>query len=631
MLDKDDAKRLVQALQANRVVLFLGAGASLDAVARNGESFPHGRRLCEELWDYLEYSGPFDNTDLQTLFEAALKHKKGHVALDAFLKERLLSSSVPDWYNALAHYFWYRIYGTNVDDIVETVYARQSRKLDVAVGGADDYSERNQLLASVQYVKLNGCLVRGTAKDVTFSTRQFARRTTDHDVWYDHFVRDYATHPSVLVGTELNEPIFWQYVAAREKKGQDTKQNRPGSFLVCPKISPAKVDALRDMGIVPVEATGKDFFEWLATVASPPHERRAVLEAVDPLLSKQLFSPVVQGASGPRRRDFEEFYRAFRLVEDGARPDQSHRRKMFLLGAAPRWQDFVHDLDAVREINATAKDLVLTLVHENETLDLVPITGSAGSGKSTLLMRTALSVQSAGVPCYYTSGEWLPKDHVIANVIDSLGQRVVLWVDDADNLLGELSPLLRKLATCDIPPVVVLSARTNRYDRYAGPLESESTASEISIPNLTEPDIENLLGVLEKNNALGELRGLAPAQRHQRFADQADRQILVAMREATLGGGFNEIIKNEFAQLEDDEAQSLYLCAGLTTASGFGITEGQLIACAEVEPNRAMEIVGRALKNIVIPDASGQYRLRHRVIAEFMVDVEFPRFLGQVQ
>jgi SIR2-like domain len=241
-IDDVTSERLVSAIRLNRVVLFLGSGFSRTAQNRSHRDMPDGRGLAKALWGYLEYKEPYDGSDLQTVFSAAMNSAKGHKALTSFLEEQLLCTSIPSWYDTLSHIFWYRIYTTNIDDLVEQVFGRSNRvaNLDRVVATVDDYRERDQFLYAVQYVKLHGTLP-GPLKDITFSWRQYGQRLGTHDPWYDHFVRDYCTRMTVLIGTELNEPWFWQHIESRDRRTPGQSEHRPDAFLVCPTISPAKV------------------------------------------------------------------------------------------------------------------------------------------------------------------------------------------------------------------------------------------------------------------------------------------------------------------------------------------------------------------------------------------------------
>src|SRR5437870_1494648 len=87
--------------------------------------------------------------------------------------------------------------------------ANATNKLKVLNAINDDFTERDQFLSTLQYVKLNGT-IPGEPRDVTFSVQQYANRMNQKEPWYDHFVRDYATHPTIFVGSSLNEPLLFQ-------------------------------------------------------------------------------------------------------------------------------------------------------------------------------------------------------------------------------------------------------------------------------------------------------------------------------------------------------------------------------------------------------------------------------------
>ncbi|MEE9245770.1 MAG: hypothetical protein V3U63_06165 [Gemmatimonadota bacterium] len=128
--------------------------------------------------------------------------------------------------------------------------------------------------------------------------------------------------------------------------------------------------------------------------------------------------------------------------------------------------------------------------------------------------------------------------------------------------------------------------------------------------------------MLDENRLLGHLRGLNQEQRVREFEIRAGKQLLVAMREATSGVGFDEIIKDEFESLLTTEVKLLYLCTALATDAGYRITEQQFVACAEEAPAKALHALRRNLVGIVIPTGPRQdlLLLRHRLIAQFVLD-----------
>ena len=112
-------------------------------------------------------------------------------------------------------------------------------------------------------------------------------------------------------------------------------------------------------------------------------------------------------------------------------------------------------------------------------------------------------------------------------------------------------------------------------------MSRQSKNTELTI--LTRPEVLGIISVLEKNGLLGKLQGMTNDQRVHEFEarEHAGKQLLVAMREATKGSGFDTIIKDEFDALQEHGIKLLYLLIALATgrwlqikssASSQGIT-----------------------------------------------------------
>jgi hypothetical protein len=311
------------------------------------------------------------------------------------------------------------------------------------------------------------------------------------------------------------------------------------------------------------------------------------------------------------------------------RAEKATYRSNYLLGNTPRWEDILNDLDAPRSISPEIFERITGLHSTTPQIQLVAILGSAGSGKSTILRRVGLSLAQAGVPVFLTNSEELPRPNSIARALDAIPGRVVLLFDNSEGALGFLPAIVRELRGCERPPILAVAARTNDFDRKVGRIDDGCGITEFHVPNLDEEEILAVLHVLERHHLLGRLRGMKKEARVHEFQVRAGRQILVAMREATTGRGFDEILRDEFAKLPSDEARILYLCTALATDSGYRIRKDELVGCATVRPAEALYLLDRSLRDIVLPTgvAGDLLLLRHRRIAEFMVDEAAPRDL----
>jgi hypothetical protein len=376
------------------------------------------------------------------------------------------------------------------------------------------------------------------------------------------------------------------------------------------------------MNVIGLRATAEEFFTWLQQkIKELPIREHTLIDSRPEL--RIAFEQTRGTATKKEIQRMERFYEAIHPVRLPS-PSSSHR-KLYLLGSSPDWQDFAHNLDAPRDINQFLAETVRDTYGKSPPCPIA-LLGSAGCGKSTIIRRVALTIAAEGSPVFFSEEDVLPKPEDAASVFNELDRRAILFLDNADLVLKWCAALLQR---CDEEkrPLLILSARTNRYDRYCAEIRSITDVTEIAVPNLSSADIEALIQVLEKNNLLGHLRGMSDRDRRVEFEKRAEKQILVAMREATEGRGFDQIIESEFAELTPFEAKVLYLCAAIATTARSHLTVEQLLSCSEVNRSEALELVNRNLRDIVIrlEEDPRSMRLRHAVIADLMTEKRAPR------
>lgn len=626
MFERGDEQYLIRALNRNQVNLFLGAGFSTLAKNRLGKYLPTGSQFAESLWGFLGYKSPYDpSSSLAELYEALLASGKPLDVISAFLADHLLGVDVPPEYEEIIKVFWSRIYTTNIDNLLETVYSRVgSPRLDVRSFPKDELPDRDVTLDKIQAVYLHGHLPC-SPHDVTFSISQFARRATPYDHLYDHFVRDYATKTTIFVGTALNEPLLWQYIEIRKAKRAELHEERPKSFLICPSVTEPKRQLLRAMNVVPVIGSTKDFLDWLGRKSADLADKDDVLKVTIPGLVELLAS----ARSGQERdlRAVKEFGHLFHSVPtemEASRRDRS----LYLLGASPKWEDLLSNKDAPRDITPSIQEAIESLLlTEPSTSAMFSLLGSAGSGKSTVLRRLAIQLARAGHSCFLTNSEELARPDDIARALASIGKKAVLLFDNAETVLPALPRLLEAIRKLEIPPICVVASRVNEFERVSPKIPNEVKTREFLLPHLSRTEIRAVLTVLERENLLGQLSGMSQDQRIAEFESKANQQLLVAMREATSGRGFNDIIIDEYNTLVPQEAQNLYLCVALATASGYRLTLQEFVGCSRLPAADTLSILQRNLRDIVLRTGVNDdlLMLRHRRIAEHMIDRAAPR------
>ena len=508
--------------------------------------------------------------------------------------------------------------------MVERTYRRPEAKmsLDVIDGTTADYKDRDQFLTKLQFVKLNGTNLEAP-EQLTFSFRQYARRSSENPTWYDHFVRDYSTYPVVFLGSQLDEPLFWQAVESRGKRFGG-KERRSKSYVVTPRIDEVTRRKFNALHLVPIEATAEAFLTEVAA-GDDLLSREQILGYLHPELSLSLKTTGNGVTLG--NNSLQEFFSAFRLIR---RPDRLiSTRKDFLLGTKPDWQSIFSNLDAHRECADLLHHEVQQRLNADHPSGIV-VSGSAGSGKSTILMRAAADLAATGTQVFFLDQFQGLAPYHVAPALAAAADRFVVFVDDASNHLSLISAFVEANRVMPRRMVLVAAERSNRRGRVLQRLSELSDDCHLfEMPNLSDRDIDSLIDKLGENNLLGKLAGKTRNEQRYEFAFRAEKQLLVAMREATKGEDFDLIILNEFESIESDEAKIAYLSICLGTSFGAQISLEQFISFTDLFPNEALLLLDSELKEIVIRREPYQRSLhaRHRVIADALLDELAPRAL----
>jgi hypothetical protein len=151
---------LVQAVTAQRCVLFLGAGASMEALDSAGKHPPSGAQLRAIIGQHF-YGKPMDGYDLMSLSEIAIQ---AHGQANVFeLVKRTLEPFEPSAAHKLLPAFrWRAIATTNYDLLVDKAYSHDRKRLQTPVPFIKDNEPVEERLFQAEhplsYLKLHGCL-----------------------------------------------------------------------------------------------------------------------------------------------------------------------------------------------------------------------------------------------------------------------------------------------------------------------------------------------------------------------------------------------------------------------------------------------------------------------------------------
>ncbi len=121
----------------DRLIVFLGAGASIGAVNRLNQKLPGAYELRNALWEAYKHEGPapFDPAELKLMSlehaSAIIETKVGRAELSKFLEESF-DCDKPLWNHVALPYLEPKaVFTTNYDELVEKGYKSHSGVIDV--------------------------------------------------------------------------------------------------------------------------------------------------------------------------------------------------------------------------------------------------------------------------------------------------------------------------------------------------------------------------------------------------------------------------------------------------------------------------------------------------------------------
>ena len=228
---------------------------------------------------------------------------------------------------------------------------------------------------------------------------------------------------------------------------------------------------------------------------------------------------------------------------------------------------------------------------------------------------------------YATNGAGL-RIEPVSEIHRLTGDRVFLFVDHVALVRNELRELLSEANRRKIPISVVGAERDNEWNIYCEQLESFVSA-EFPVNYLSEKEIRKLLEFLEQHNALGVLKDVAKEERVRNFVETAERQLLVALHELTLGVPFEDIVVDEFRRIEPAAARHMYLDICALHQFGAPVRAGLVSRCSGIVFDEFKLRLMRPLEKVVhvVRDPHSKdvhYRSRHPHVAEIVFNGILP-------
>ncbi|MFK4047511.1 P-loop NTPase [Roseomonas mucosa] len=621
-----------QSLQNKRVVMFLGAGASMEARGPSGNKPPSADGLREILAK--EFFGQkMDGYDLMSVADMAIStHGQGIVfeKIRAVLEPFKPSAA----HKLLPRFHWQQLVTTNYDLLIEQAYAEATQRVQNVVPfvkNIEPVEERKRNTdRPVSLLKLHGCLshLHDEAVPLILSHEHYALHDRHRYRLFDR-VKDLA-HESTIVfcGYRLGDSHIRKIVHELQKEGV----RRPMWYMITPTAIDAEIAYWAGQNVQVIRGT---FGQFMAALDRSVPEMWRALEPGAGLVDLPI-QRHFRTRSDPSLPLRTALGRDLRYIHAGMPVAQQDAGK-FYEGYDTGWGAVVHGLDIQRRI---VDDLLLEAISDEDgsaPVRLHLLRGPAGSGKSVALKRAAwnAATQLEQLVLWLEDGGLLGSD-ILAELHDLTGKRIVLFVDRAAERWTAIADLLAYAQRKGMLLSVIAAERDNEWNVYGHKIGDGVAPSELRIGQLSTPEIEKLIGLLKVHGALGILQDASFEEQVEAFSNKADRQLLVALHEATRGLPFQEIIFDEYESVVPERARRLYLDICTLHQFGAPVRAGTISRATGVRFNYFQEELLAPLENVVLVEEdtySGDmaYRSRHAKVAEMVFQQACPDDSAKVE
>lgn len=612
---------LVTAVSEQRAVLFLGAGASKGALHPRGDQIPSGTELRDMICDQF-LGGKLKDHALSQATELAISETSiGHVQL--FVAQVLKDFRAAPFHKLIPSFRWHAIVTTNLDLIIEDAYDQAPDRLQQLIpfykNGQFVETEAKKYSFPLEYVKLHGCIAHAQDHDVPFilAAEQYAKWYQGRSRLFER-MRDWGREfPFVFCGYSVSDP----HIQAILFDLSDEKLNRPAYFAVAPDLDEIEARYWTRQRVIPIRTAFADFLGALDTAISK--------------VQRTLPRTIAGGESS-----LSKHYRVSRPTESAqlqsflcddvdhvrsGMPINTQSPSDFYRGYDTGWGCIAQNLDAKRGVVETVLVDALLLEEEQRSsrVDFYVLKGPAGNGKTVSLKRIAweAAYEFDKLVLFLKPGGSL-RFEACREIHALTGKRTFVFVDRIALNHDDVRAFLRNCRAEALPVTVVGAERDNEWNIRCGDLDAY-VSDEFPVRFLSEREIRELIELLETHRALGLLEQASPEERFDAFAKRAERQLLVALHETTLGRPFEEIVVDEYKGISPDEARLLYLDVCALNRLGVAVRAGLISRVSGIRFEDFKERFFAPLEHVLMArrdkyTGDMMYLARHQHVAELV-------------
>lgn len=613
---------LQTAIKNGRTVLFIGAGASVDATTQHGTRGPTASTLAEEI--STQFLGkPHPGTDLMRIAALASKTASPQLVYD-YLRERLTALRPTVGHKLLPTFRWHTIATTNYDTLIEKAYTEHPAPLQDIVPFVKDIEPIENRKAAVArplvLLKLHGCINHALDPDIPpiLTPEHYERYSHKRERLFNRLQDVAHEMPILFIGYSLKDAHIENLIYKL-----DRTSTRPTYYAVSPNVSEDTRQYWRDNNVETIDCTFDVFMETLDQTM-PPIWRTAQISSVTSTnpIRKHFVTNTEPSDDLSRALEVDWTYLHPNLPTDSVNAAQFYKGYDDGFGAIRQ------DLDIKRK---AANDLIYAALDTDPNIParLLVLRGPAGCGKSVALKRIAWTLAND----FDALTLWLnetgrAKSAPLLELSRLTNKRLFVMIDKATKHVAHIRDILSSFFNQRREVTVILADRDNAWNQYSTDFEKRWNNIDFRLTKLHTDEIKDLLSKLETANALGNLKLQSPQSRITAF-ETAERELLVALHELTLGKPFEEIISDEYHVIFPTKAQRLYLDICTLNQLGAPVRAGLINRVSSIPFTLYKSELFSPLENVVLTQENRytgdyEYKSRHPHISSLVFQAACP-------
>lgn len=598
----ENYQNLIEArLKKGEVIIVLGAGANYGSLNRNNKKIKFGEELAEELCKSIGES--YSSEPLSEVASAAY-HSIGKEAVNKILINEFRYCKPSVHLEKLFSYTWNRIYSWNYDDALIAASRKSAQRVS-DYNGLNDSVEEISGSANLQIIYLHGRIDK-IDKGLILSKEEYFEwlQSGKHD-WYKELTSDYRSKLVIFIGTSLDEPILEAEIQRASRLDGGLGGH---AFVITPDMpSGIRRAALSAKNIIHCLGTLEDFVNFLTKTLGSKFGPKDVIadQEIFTASNIDLFSHSDLEAAQYLRPIFPQEIRL--ALSQKSESTKQLIGRQFLSGFPPSWEISASDIPVKLTQSKELLDNIRNAIFSSNSL-FVTI-GQAGSGKSTATQQALLEIAEENLALVYELDPTVKSVSACLSVLKIInGDPKIIFLRNLSIFGGPLSDIFPEARSANV--TFVSTARTGEWNEHFRRHFSNDAAT-FFFQRFSRDDFSPIIDRLKKYVPAPSFVKLSHQQQLAKLS-KSKSQLLIALREATDSRNFDEIIRDEFESIENDDIQDFFIICGICTLARVGIDKSR---AAEAYQNKkrnvgTTECLSR-LQGIIEPASDGRLHARH--------------------